>query len=81
MNNADNGNSMETALIVICWIFAILLMVSVVGYVYLRLKMGPNLHRLPSDHHELTLQGPIVEVVRSIMTIFYFHKKTTTNTE
>lgn len=51
-------------LIVACVIFGILLLISIVGYVYLRFRVGPRLQRLPSDHHELTLQGPIIEVVK-----------------
>lgn len=50
---------MELLLIVGCVFFAILLVLSLIGYLYLRLKVS-NMQRLPSDHHELTLQGPIV---------------------
>lgn len=63
VNNTDNGGSLATTLIVACCFFGILLILSIIGYLYLRLRMGPRLRRLPSDHHELTLQGPIIEVV------------------
>lgn len=45
-------------------IFGILLILTVVAYTYLRIRTEQRLRRMPSDHHELTLQGPIMEYVR-----------------
>lgn len=70
--DTDDGDTLATVLIVACIFFGILFVLSVVGYLYLRFRVGPRLQRLPSDHHELTLQGPIVEVVRKIIKIHVF---------
>lgn len=59
----DDGNGLETALLIGCSLLGVLLVLSIIGYLYLRFKMDPQLQRLPSDHHELTLQGPILEMV------------------
>lgn len=59
----DDGNGLETALLIGISLLGVLLVLSIIGYVYLRLKMDPQMRRLPSDHHELTLQGPILEMV------------------
>lgn len=67
VNNTDGDGSLATILVVACCFFGILLILSVIGYLYLRLRMGPRLQRLPSDHHELTLQGPIIEVVSFLL--------------
>lgn len=63
--SGDENSGLVTFLIVACCFIGILLVSSIVAYVYLRLRMEKRLQRLPSDHHELTLQGPIVEVVSS----------------
>lgn len=56
----------KSALIIIlstaCVIFGILLVASIFAYFYLRIRIR-NRQRMPGDHHELTLQGPILEVV------------------
>lgn len=53
-----------TFLIAACILFAILLVLTIVAYGYIRYRTLRRLRRLPSDHHELTLQGPIMDVVR-----------------
>lgn len=58
----DEGGNLELVLIIGCTLLGILLVLSIVGYLYLRLKMSTKRQRLPSDNHELTLQGPILEV-------------------
>lgn len=58
---SNEGGSLTTVLTVACFFFGILLVLSIAAYLYLRFRME---RRRPSDHHELTLQGPIVEVVR-----------------
>lgn len=59
----DDSQALIITLIVACCLFGLLLVASIVVYVGLRLRMDRRLrHRLPSDQHELTLQGPIVEV-------------------
>lgn len=63
-SKSDGRDGLETLLIVSCWLFALLLVLSVTGYAYLRFRMVPQLQRLPSDHHELTMQGPFIEVVQ-----------------
>lgn len=57
---SNEESSLTTVLTVACFFFGILLVLSIAAYLYLRFRMD---RRLPSDHHELTLQGPIVEVV------------------
>lgn len=57
---SNDDGSLTTVLSVACFFFGILLVLSIAAYLYLRFRME---RRLPSDHHELTLQGPIVEVV------------------
>lgn len=52
-----------TFLISGCVLFAILLILTSIAYAYIRIKTERRMRRLPSDHHELTLQGPIVDVV------------------
>lgn len=59
----DGSSSLTTILTVACFFFGILLVLSIVAYLFLRIRMERRLRRLPSDHHELALQGPIVEVV------------------
>lgn len=60
---ADDSQALIITLIVACCLFGILLIASIVIYIMLRLRMDRRLRRrLPSDQHELTLQGPIVEV-------------------
>lgn len=59
----DDGSSLELVLLIGCSLLSILLVLSIVGYLYLRFKVTSQMQRLPSDHHELTLQGPIMEVV------------------
>lgn len=88
LSDTDDGGSLTTVLIIACCFFGMLLVLSIAGYIYLRLKMGPHLQRLPSDHHELTLQGPIIEVVCNVFIIinllhkfnleihFFFRRKT-----
>lgn len=60
----------KSALIIIlstaCVIFGILLVASIFAYFYLRIRIR-NRQRLPGDHHELTLQGPILEVVNKLI--------------
>lgn len=60
---SNEDGSLATVLTVACFFFGILLALSIVAYLYLRFRVDQRLRRLPSDHHELTLQGPIVEVV------------------
>lgn len=59
----DEGKALLITLVVACIIFGLLLVASIIIYFYLRIRMDRRLQRLPSDHHELTLQGPIIEVV------------------
>lgn len=61
--NADDSDGLKIVLIIGCSLLGILLILSIVGYLYLRLKMSSQMQRLTPDHHELTLQGPILEVV------------------
>lgn len=64
IEHADNEDgNLTTILSIACFFFGILLVLSVAIYLFLRFRMDRRLRRLPSDHHELTLQGPIVEVV------------------
>ncbi|KAG4077505.1 hypothetical protein HA402_002932 [Bradysia odoriphaga] len=60
----NNGQSdlVIVTLVVACIIFGLLLVCSIIAYFYLRIRLNHRLRRLPSDHHELTLQGPIIEV-------------------
>lgn len=58
---SNEDGSLTAVLTVACFFFGILLVLSIAAYLYLRFRME---RRRPSDHHELTLQGPIVEVVR-----------------
>lgn len=60
---SNDDGSLTTVLTVACFFFGILLVFSIAIYLYLRFRMDRRLRRMPSDHHELTLQGPIVEVV------------------
>lgn len=62
-HSSNDDGSLTTVLTVACFFFGILLVLSIAAYLYLRFRMDRRLRRLPSDHHELTLQGPIVEVV------------------
>lgn len=59
--NFEPGKESVMALTIICIVFAIFLALSIVIYMYLRHETA-RLERLPSDTHELTLQGPMVEV-------------------
>lgn len=43
----------------------------IAAYSFIRVRTAQRLRRLPSDHHELTLQGPIMEVVsKGLRSIF-----------
>lgn len=59
----DDGDGLVTFLIAACILFAILLVLTIVAYGYIRYRTQQRLRRLPSDTHELALQGPIMEVV------------------
>lgn len=52
--------------------FGIVLVLSIIAYVYLRLRHERRIRRLPSEHHELTSQAPIVEVVSDEFCFNYF---------
>lgn len=52
---------MIIVLSIACGIFGILLLASVIAYFYIRIKIGNRL-RL-SDNHEMSMHGPIIEVV------------------
>lgn len=59
--NFEPGEESVLALTIICIVFAVILAVSILIFFYLKHETA-RLERLPSDTHELTLQGPMVEV-------------------
>lgn len=55
-------NGFAIFLIILCVLFSILLTLSIIAYIYLRLRHEKRIRQLPSEHHELTSQAPMVEV-------------------
>ncbi|XP_058463988.1 putative inactive tyrosine-protein kinase Wsck [Malaya genurostris] len=55
------NEALITVLTVACVLFGIVLLGSIILYIYLRYKT-PNNARPLSDHHEMVLQGPILEM-------------------
>lgn len=60
-NAPERNEALITVLIVACVLFGVVLLASIVLYVYLRYKTPGNGRPL-RDHHEMALQGPILEV-------------------
>ncbi|KXJ69817.1 hypothetical protein RP20_CCG025715 [Aedes albopictus] len=60
-NAPERNEALITVLAVACVLFGIVLLASIVLYVYLRYKTPRNTRPL-RDHHEMALQGPILEV-------------------
>uniref|UniRef100_A0A182PZM0 Tyrosine-protein kinase Wsck n=1 Tax=Anopheles farauti TaxID=69004 RepID=A0A182PZM0_9DIPT len=61
----ERNETLITILTVACILFGVVLTAAIILYVYLHLKT-PNANTRPfGDHHELTLQGPILEVENS----------------
>uniref|UniRef100_A0A8D8CA08 Tyrosine-protein kinase Wsck n=1 Tax=Culex pipiens TaxID=7175 RepID=A0A8D8CA08_CULPI len=57
----ERNEALITVLTVACVLFGIVLLASIVLYVYLRYKTPGNTRPM-NDHHEMALQGPILEV-------------------
>ncbi|XP_055624630.1 putative inactive tyrosine-protein kinase Wsck [Toxorhynchites rutilus septentrionalis] len=60
-NVPERNEVLVTVLTVACVLFGIVLLASIILYIYLRYKTPENTRPL-SDHHEMALQGPILEV-------------------
>ena len=57
----DDDSFLVAVLWAACFVFCLVLLLSILAYCYLRIRVGRQLQRLPTDHHEMALQGPIVE--------------------
>ncbi|XP_049546025.1 putative inactive tyrosine-protein kinase Wsck [Anopheles darlingi] len=58
----ERNETLITILTVACILFGIVLTAAIILYIYLRYKTPSANPRPFADHHELTLQGPILEV-------------------
>ncbi|XP_052859914.1 putative inactive tyrosine-protein kinase Wsck [Anopheles cruzii] len=61
----ERNETLITILTVACVLFGIVLTAAIILYIYLRYKTPSANPRPFADHHELTLQGPILEVENS----------------
>ncbi|XP_053684777.1 putative inactive tyrosine-protein kinase Wsck [Sabethes cyaneus] len=60
-NVPERNETLVTVLTVACVLFGVVLLASIILYIYLRYKTPTNTRPL-TDHHEMVLQGPILEV-------------------
>lgn len=65
-------DTLVIVLTVLCIVGALLLLGSIIVYGYIRIKMGKRTNRM--ERHEMSMQGPILEVVRYLSLSLHFLK-------